>query len=285
MMRHFSLGITVLVLATMNGRATDTVPSVSSSDVQGLFAQSAARILKEQFANDDVSYLLLDAESARVVASNWKDSAVPIPLGSLLKPFTALAYGEQHGFQFPRHMCRGSAGGCWLPRGHGAVDLTSAIAQSCNSYFRVLTADMTSRDVSVVASRYRLEPPAGGTSGPALAGLGDRWQIAPLSAARAYLELVQRQDEPGVGQIVEGLKQSARSGTGELASRSLAHTDALAKTGTAICTHPHYAPGDGFAIVLAPSDKPRFLLMVRVHGAPGAEAARIAGLMLHRVAE
>jgi hypothetical protein len=35
--------------------------------------------------------------------------------------------------------------------------------------------------------------------------------------------------------------------------------------------------------VLAPVEQPQILLMVRVHGVPGAQAARTAGQMLRRI--
>ena len=79
-----------------------------------------------------------------MLASRWDDAGTPIPMGSLVKPFTALAYGEEHQFRYPTHVCLGGAGGCWLPRGHGEIGISSAIAESCNSYFRMLTANMTS---------------------------------------------------------------------------------------------------------------------------------------------
>jgi cell division protein FtsI/penicillin-binding protein 2 len=38
-------------------------------------------------------------------------------------------------------------------------------------------------------------------------------------------------------------------------------------------------------VVLVPADNPQILLMVRVHGVPGAQAAKIAGQMLRRIEE
>jgi hypothetical protein len=55
------------------------------------------------------------------------------------------------------------------------------------------------------------------------------------------------------------------------------------KTGTAACSHSPRAPGDGFAVVLVPAANPQFLLMVRVHGVPGSQAAKTAGQMLRRI--
>jgi hypothetical protein len=261
------------------------VPQVSDPPGDSLFAQSAKRILSRDFPDSDISFLLLDAATGQVLASRWDNADVPIPLGSLVKPFTALAYGERYDYRYPKHVCRGTATGCWLPRGHGEVDLTSAIAYSCNSYFRMLTAKMTATDVSVVAARFGLEPPGAKSTGVALFGLGDGWLISPLSMAHAYLELVRRRDHPGVRQILAGMQQSAKEGTGAEVDRTLRFPDALVKTGTARCTHGKSGQGDGFIIVVAPSDNPQFLLMVRVRGVPGAQAAKTAGQMLRRLQE
>lgn len=247
-----------------------------------LFAQSASQTLNRDFPGDDISFLLLDAQTGAVLAARWDHPETPIPLGSLVKPFTAVAYGELHEFKYPVHICRGTTTGCWQPRGHGAVDLTSAIAYSCNSYFRVLTTGMTAADVSPTASRFGLQPPVG-INGPALAGLGGEWRISPLSMAHAYLELTRRRDEPGVRLILSGMERSARQGTGAEVGRALPRSDALVKTGTAPCTHARHAPADGFAIVMAPADRPQILLLVRVHGVPGAQAAKTAGQMLRRI--
>ena len=263
-----------------------------------LFAQSAAQIMSREFHGcelaaplspescpQNLSFLLLDAQTGAVLASEWKHPEEPIPLGSLSKPFTALAYGERHGFRYPQHICRGTSTGCWLSRGHGHVDLSSAIANSCNSYFRMLTADMKAEDLLPLATSFGFDPPGIDTSSRGLAGLGMRWRISPLTMANAYLELTRRRQEPGVRQLIAGMEQSATQGTGAEVDRALKYAHALVKTGTAPCTHSQKAPGDGFAIALVPADEPQILLMVRLHGAPGARAARAAGQMLRRLEE
>jgi len=108
-------------------------------------------VLNRDFPSDEISFLLLDARSGAVLASRWDHPETPIPLGSLLKPFTALAYGELHEFKYPAHICRGTATGCWRPRGT-ARQSDFRHCYSCNSYFRVLTASMTAADVT------RLQP-------------------------------------------------------------------------------------------------------------------------------
>ena len=67
--------------------------------------------------------------------------------------------------------------------------------------------------------------------------------------------------------------------------RALRYSGALVKTGTAACTHSAHAPGDGFVVALVPAEQPELLLMVRVHGVPGAKASVVAGQMLSRIEE
>lgn len=270
----------------------------SQAASSSLYSQSAAQAVTHALAEcgqrasqvdplcserDNLSYLLLDAHSGTVLSSDWPDANTPIPLGSLVKPFAALAYGEKHQFKYPVHVCRGTASGCWLPRGHGRIALQSAIANSCNSYFRMLTRDLTAADVQPIASTFGLQPPDADIAGANLAGLGGRWLISPLAMARAYGELSRRSDQPGVRTILAGMAQSGRTGTGAEVDRELVHASALVKTGTAPCTHANRAPGDGFVIAMFPSAQPAILLMLRIHGTPGSHAARVAGELLHRI--
>jgi cell division protein FtsI/penicillin-binding protein 2 len=254
----------------------------SSPPAKSLFSQSAVLVLEREFPSSDISYLLLDARSGALLSSRWDDHAKPIPLGSLVKPFTALAYAETHENQFPSHVCRGEASGGWQVRPHGRLNLVSAIAVSCNSYFRALAESLTGEQLIPIANHFGLDPPDPTLSGPGLMGLGDRWPVAPLKMARAYLELYHRRDQPIVREILAGMEQSARNGTGKGVGESLKHADALVKTGTAPCTHPRPAPGDGFVIAMVPANQPELVLLVRVHSVPGATASITAGRMLRR---
>ena len=250
-----------------------------------LFAQSAQQALDREFPDSGVSFLLLDARTGQLNASRWDRATAAIPLGSLAKPFAALAYGEQHGFRYPFRNCRGTETGCWRPGGHGNVDLTSAIAFSCNSYFHFLTSDLHAADVSMTANQFGLELPDRDAAGTQLAGVGSAWRVSPLRMAHAYLELIRGREQPAIAQILRGMQRSALEGTGAEVDRALQSEKALVKTGTAACTHSPHAPGDGFAIAMAPAENPRVLLMVRVHGVPGSVAARTAGQMLRRIKE
>lgn len=259
-------------------QASQTAPTSKS-----LFAQSAIQALDREFRDSGISYLLFDAQTEVLLSSRWEDASRPIPLGSLVKPFTALAYAETHDFRYPTHVCKGEASGCWQVHPHGELDIVSAVAVSCNSYFRALTEGLKGEQLLPTTSTFGLEPPSATLRGASLMGLGDEWKISPLHMARAYLELARRSDQPGVRELLSGMAQSAQRGTGAGVGRALKHTDALVKTGTAPCTHLHAAPADGFVVALVPANRPEILLMIRVHGVAGAKAAVTAGRMLGRM--
>jgi cell division protein FtsI/penicillin-binding protein 2 len=163
------------------------------------------------------------------------------------------------------------------------LDIVSALASSCNSYFLEMASQLRGADMHDVVLQFGLDSPGDSLTGPALMGLGEDWTISPLHMAKAYLELNRRRADPGIAEILSGLARSAQSGTGSGVGRVSRHSGALVKTGTAVCRHAHRAPGDGFVIALVPDDQPQFLLMVRVHGIPGAVASVIAGRMLTRL--
>ena len=246
-----------------------------------LFSQAASALLAHDFPEPDLSYLLLDARSGRLLASRWDHPEQPIPVGSLVKPFTAMAYGATHRFRFPQHECLGGRT-CWLPGGHGRLDLTHAVAYSCNSYFRALAAGVSVAHTESEFHHYGLQPPPSGATPEQLIGLQDSWRLSPLQIAHAYLALASRPWDPGVPLVLEGMADSARFGTGKAVGRALNGTAALVKTGTAVCTHGN-APGDGFVVALLPADAPRLLLLVRVHGEPGSRASITAGRILRRL--
>jgi cell division protein FtsI/penicillin-binding protein 2 len=268
-------------------------PVHAGSSAEAISRESAARLLERRFSASGGSYALMDASTGAILASNLELDR-PRPLGSLLKPFTAIAYGETHSFEFPQHECTGKAGGCWRPRGHGRISIVEAIAYSCNAYFRALAADLSAQDVSSVLERFGLDAVDPHAGPPALFGMGDSWRATPRELLRAYLELARRSNQPGAHEVVQGMRLSAQRGTGEalgyalnahaLNARSL-NSDALVKTGTATCTHARRAPGDGYAVAIYPADAPQFALLVSLHSAPGSHAAAVAGEMLRALTE
>ena len=245
----------------------------SPGTAQDLHTQAAAALLAREFGDPDLSYILLD-EQGRIMAQRWENPEREIPVGSLTKPFIAVAYGRTHG-SFPQLRCIGQKT-CWLRRGHGQLQVREAIAYSCNSYFHQLVARAGAGFAPAVES-FALHGAAGADSQRSFT------TASPLALAQAYLTLTRDFRDPVVSTVLQGMALSARKGTASAVGPELAGGAALAKTGTGPCTHKKKAPGDGFALVMFPAEHPRETLLVRVHGRPGSVAAGVAGRMIARV--
>lgn len=226
--------------------------------------ESFARLL-ERTLPVETEYLLRRIDGA-AVALRWDSPREPAPLGSIVKPFVALAYGGAHGFRYPEFDCAG----CWLPRGHGRIGMAEAIVVSCNSYFEQLAAATPLEAVQREALRYALPMPREVTPG-VLIGRYGTWRAKPAVVAAAYGELAARRDEVGVGLVLNAMMQCARRGTASGLRARVA-----AKTGTVPCAHVNPATGDGLVVALFPSESPEFVLLLRAHAMPGAECARVA---------
>jgi cell division protein FtsI/penicillin-binding protein 2 len=252
--------------------------AVCPAPAQGIFSQAAKAALERNFPGPEISYLLLDS-SGSVLAERWPSQSAVSP-GSLVKPFLAVAYAEQHGGHFPAVHCLGTRSRCWLPAGHGSLGLEEAIAQSCNAYFLALASGLDRRRAAQTFARYRLSGPAAEAKDESLVGLGAAWKEPPLVLARAYLKLSTEQPSAVQGRITRGMIASAERGTARAIDAALGENAALAKTGTAVCSHTPQGAADGFTVMLYPAAQPRLLLLVRVHGVTGADSAKIAGAML-----
>jgi hypothetical protein len=258
---------------TMTRRQLLSLAAALPIRASSLQEQSAALALEHAFPDAATSYLLLNAMSGRVISARWPDPENPVPVGSLVKPFTAFAYGETHDFRFPAAICLGGESQCWLPSGHGRMEITSAIAHSCNAYFFGLAEAIAPQELTTLTRRFGLPAPDPASGPSTLIGLGGGWRMAPLTVARAYCELAAGSAEPGITALLAGMALSARSGTGRGVGPG-----AYAKTGTAPCIHGP-SGGDGYTVALFPLDTPRYELLVRVHGVPGSHAAQVCGRM------
>lgn len=252
-----------------------------AQSAKDLFSQAARAAFERNFSSPALSYLLMDA-SGNVLAERWpaKSSQMAVSPGSLVKPFLAIAYAEQHDGEFPAVRCLGTQSRCWRPEGHGRLGLEEAIAQSCNAYFLALANGLDRGRAAQTFARYGLAGPAPGTSDESLVGLGAAWKEPPLALALAYLKISAEQRSPVQSRIIRGMLASAERGTARAVDAALGEHAALAKTGTALCAHTPQGSGDGFTLVLYPAAQPRLLLLVRVHGVTGAESAKTAGIML-----
>ena len=237
----------------------------SIAAVLALWMGDLSPLLDRRFPEPSVQFLVMDANTRDVIESRWPRPEEPVPVGSLVKPFLALACSGG----YPEFDCKGSQSGCWLARGHGHLGLSHALAFSCNAYFLNLARHVEREALAATTAKFDIPAPVRETA-QARIGLRDGWPIAPLALMRAYTQLASRRGDPRVAPILAGLALAARSG-----SASAIGNGALAKTGT--------APDSGYTLVLDPADAPRIALLVRVRGHTGSETARTAARILSTI--
>ena len=222
---------------------------------------SIAPILKRNFDS-----FLIATSTGQITSQSWPDADMPVPIGSLIKPFTSLAYAKQFGTPFSKGNCDGST--CWRSSGHGLLDFPHAMAVSCNTYFRNLADRLNPNELAEVLYSFGIPTTSAMLSRDARIGIGNDLGIAPSALLKAYAMLMQRQDKA----ILEGLRLAGLIGTGKQWKGR-----ALVKTGTAACTKDE---GDGFAFVAYPAINPKTLILVRNHRQTGAATAgKLAGVL------
>ncbi len=182
---------------------------------QTLYSQSLQTALTRQ--NPNTEFLLYDLPSQTTLANTFPDPTRPIPPGSLVKPFLALAYATHHP-TLPTITCHGHSDLCWSATGHGPLTLPQAIAQSCNAYFLALAKILiagcpihrASCDEWGLSTRIpNLPPPPPNPTPETLIGLTPAWLISPDDLVHAYATLLASPPSPTRTAILLGMRASA----------------------------------------------------------------------------
>jgi hypothetical protein len=258
-----------------------------------LYAQATQAMLDRSFPSPQVEYVLLDAQTRQTIARRWEHPEAPVPVGSLFKPFVALAYGrmENSARKFPTVVCHGKSDGCWRTGGHGSMTLAPALAESCNAYFLALAREVAAgggNALERVSTQYGLPLPPAQKTAAMLIGVTPEWRIPPVALAGAYAALLRPSSDATEREVVGLLRAGMRAAAlprGTAAKVGSHPGGALAKTGTAPCVAGSggercVANGDGLVVVMAPAENPRWVLLVRQRGTTGAHTAETAGKML-----
>ena len=204
-------------------------------------------------------------------------SDLALAVGSLQKPFVARAWAQAHpDLPSPRFTCTGGDT-CWLKKGHGELGLSTALARSCNAYFRYLAeATPLPQLVDSLGGAGFAPAPANADQAIGLAA-PEPLRIRPSQLLDTYRELLREPwplGEPLRREVLRGLREGARSGTaGGLGAWGL-----WAKTGTVPLDAQHTV---GFALAL---DDGGLAMLARLRPGTGAQAATAlaAPLAAHR---
>ena len=161
------------------------------------------------------------------------EASVPRPVGSLQKPWVVAAWAETHPGEPPPRLDCVPSSRCWLPSGHGRVDLPRAFALSCNSWFLALARATPEEALSkaLASAGFDVPRPLSPEAAIGLGPLRSLPRIAPSALLHAYRDLVVRpwpaRDDLRRA-LLDGMRAAARDGTGA----GLDLRGVLAKTGT-----------------------------------------------------
>jgi cell division protein FtsI/penicillin-binding protein 2 len=282
--------------------------------LQTTFARRMARIS----AGRDISILVLDLATGKRIATLNAGCfyGPPRPIGSLIKPFTAVAFLHE-GEQPPQVACPPTMPGasqiedCWYHPGHGMLGLKEALALSCNHYFyrlalsipwdrfqsTIRTLNLTDDSASIISAAVGEEAHL-----EFMMGRNGRIRIRPINLALAYASLFNGGNlfavtaegnepeflgTPLVGwnpaPVLEGMLSSAEHGTGRLAA--VKPHRIYTKTGTTVsdltqsnsATHTNNLT-EGWCVAVIMDLQTPLLFLTRINPGKGAsDAASLAG--------
>jgi len=313
-----------------------SLPIAFLISMQAANGQSLRQALEPRLARlsskSHSAVLLWDlARSETLAAVRPEAFAVPRCLGSLLKPFLLLAYLNERCSDVASHPpevplcprgdellvfpvllgdhagsalqpCIGRANPqcpveCWYKPGHGKLDMSRALAVSCNQYFYQL-----SKQTSPIAFFKTLAALGVSASGElagatsvapeTMIGLDSSLRLVPLQVLKAYGVLMSGHPSAETGNfaspafpraiLLGGLRLGAAEGTSALAQQALPpNHHLLGKTGTsAAFMGGRYLKSrtDGWFLGFYPAAQPVLAVMVHYPGGLGArDAAPLGG--------
>lgn len=275
---------------------------------------SLSRELKSFSEKEGVAFSLYDFRKHRLVASCGVDALErPQPMGSILKPFVALAAwasgpdagpssdrGERPGEDLERRdvVCLPSeksvpvSEACWNRRGHGPVTFSHSLALSCNFFFASLAEGMDEGAWSNTFRLFHLEAPVfkdalSPERKRALAiGSDPDFLVTPSRLFFAYLALFGENLPSGTAtngipasrlkKIREALALTQQIGT--VKNQKHFQVPASVKTGTSFAMEMEDGEIDpvrtcGWAFAALPRDKPRLAILLRKNHSTGAAGA------------
>jgi cell division protein FtsI/penicillin-binding protein 2 len=237
--------------------------------------------------------VVLDARTMQELAAvdTRGEHAAPVPPGSTLKPILALS-ALRAGVIDPAEplTCEGTWRrgdlelGCFAE--HGALDLSTALATSCNAYFYELATRLgpthiasSFEQVGLGALAQLVRNPADNPQVPYLAhALGHgKTVLAPTELAHAYAAML-RSGGPQLAFVLAGLVDAVTSPHGTARGANVAGLEVAGKTGTAQTVDDGVAHTHAWFVGHAPAHDPRVVVLTYIdgEGTGGESAAPVA---------
>ena len=266
-------------------------------------------------APEGTIWMIANIHSGEILAFNDSEKAFnsALPIGSLIKPILALGALENHVLD-PSDVINCDSDfrlnnfelNCWYAPGHQQMNLTSALAQSCNIYFANTARSLTYEafDHFLHTFDYVL-PPKTLPQDQILVMIGRSTELSmtPVQVLRylsvifnsgrlydwkngsnpALLRII-KLDSQNCALIREGMKQSYFQGTGQGLRQILQPESAYVKTGTApyfFDQVENYTKTHAWTVVFYPQPMPEIGLVVFVkEGIGSVDGVQWAGKIL-----
>lgn len=223
--------------------------------------------------------LVLDVETGRVLLDDSAGTVSAAP-GSALKPFVAVALLETPTFRPAQRVActrqlqiNGRQLDCSHPALAMPVDLSAALAYSCNHYFATMSRRLDAARLAATLRRFGLNARVAGTADQlALQAIG-QWEMecTPAELAAAYRRLALFRQTAGARYepLWSGIEGAAEFGTAQLAKP--ASLRVAGKTGTTL--NRNRTGTLGWFAGWAPAETPEFVVVVLTRGSGGPDAA------------
>lgn len=208
-------------------------------------------------------FIVTDIRSNKILFNNNPQYSNKLLLpGSLLKPFAMLS--AKNGDKTYR--CKGWEDldhRCWNREGHGNLNLTEALAYSCNSYFiYYLEGNLDISNFHETLSYY-LNFEGFLTVNNYIEesiGLGVNIKITPIELLKGYNKLFTQEPE-GIETIRQGMEESTYYGTAKTFSNEGEFIDGACKTGTSyrvVNGDIDWKSNTGWFLIIYPSYEPKY---------------------------
>ena len=257
--------------------------------------------------DDFVMVVRLSDGSPHLVSGDPEILNRPICVGSLIKPFLAIAAIRSGISPDKSEFCPKSSINipseerCWLVAGHGKVSMEKALSNSCSVYFRSLVREIPRKGILHVFHDYRLvdgEYEIDSFSEEDLIGATDKLKIKPGRLLGAYIsafasrELVEYSSKRGkviytgyekqpveiaTKVILLGMRAAATEGIFSKAVKSSALSKVYGKTGTARISGK-YGYWRGLFVGFVPFCQPEYAVIVITDKGAGGDTAAPIGL-------